>query len=147
MNTFIRYGILFAAKSRLESMGSGFRGRHTRIETEHVIAGALVLSSIVLVIWLLSYLMSLQEQRRGYSSPTRLFLSLCKAHGLRWSQWWLLWRVARRQRLRDPARLFLEPKRLEPTRLGASLRSRANELRRLREKLFADLDDSPSVAN
>ena len=141
MNTFLRYGILFAANSRLESLGSGFRGRHARIETEHVIAGAIVVCGIVLGLWLLSYIMSFQEDRRGYSSPKRLFISLCRAHGLRWSQWWFLWRVARRQRLRDPARLFLEPERLDPGRLGASLRNRAKDLLRLRQKLFADLDD------
>ena len=144
MNALLGYGIVFAARSRLESLGSGFRGRHARIETEHIIAGAIVVCGIVLGLWLLSYIMSFQEDRRGYSSPKRLFISLCRAHELRWSQWWLLWRVARRQRLRDPARLFLEPERFEPSRLGASLCGRANDLLRLRQKLFADLDDDLS---
>ena len=52
------------------------------------------------------------------SSPNRLFLSLCRAHRIAWSDRWLLWRLAASQRLEDPVRVFLEPERLDPDAAG-----------------------------
>lgn len=136
MNDLLHHGILLAQRSRLEGLSRGFKGQ--RINTGDIVTGLLVLAGIVVVVWALSYLLTLQERRRSYTSPGRLFFSLCKAHRLRWPQWWLLWRVARSQRLRDPARLFLEPERLEPSNLGSSLQMRAAQLKELRERLFAE---------
>jgi len=73
------------------------------------------------------------------SSPNRLFLSLCRAHGIAWSDRWLLWRLAASQRLKDPARLFLEPERLDPDLARPLSRRRAARLERLRLQLFEGL--------
>lgn len=137
MNTCLHAAILLAEQSRVDIFTSGLRERR-RLDTQDVVTGLLVLGAVVLVVWILSYLMTLQERRRPYVSPRRLFLELCKAHKLRWSQWWLLWRVARAQRLRDPALLFLAPERLESIRESPAFRKRAAELKRLREMLFAE---------
>ena len=135
------YGILLAQQSRLESMGGGFRGRRTRIDTSDMVVGALVICGIVFFIWCLSQMTKLQERRLGYSCASTLFLSLCRAHKLSLKQIWLLWRLTRFQKLRDPARLFLEPTRLESVNLGPSLRLRADEMQKIHQQLFCDLDD------
>ena len=132
-------GILLGQQSRLEGLSRGFKGR--RIDAGDVVTGLVILGAIGLAVWLLSALMNYQERRRGRSSPIRLFLSLCKAHGLRWSQRWLLWRVARAHRLRDPARLFLEPERLRPDGLGPAFRLRGLQLKQLYDRVFGDLED------
>ncbi|HUT09489.1 MAG TPA: hypothetical protein VMY42_03260 [Thermoguttaceae bacterium] len=129
--------ILWAQGDRFEGLSRGFKGR--RIDSGELVTSLLIVLSILLAVWLLSYTSSLRERRGAYASPLRLFLSLCKAHRLAWSEQWLLWRVAKAQRLRDPARLFLEPDRLEPQNLDPSSRMRMDRIKRLRDRLFADL--------
>ncbi len=73
------------------------------------------------------------------SSPNRLFLSLCRAHRIAWSDRWLLWRLAASQRLEDPARVFLEPERLDPDAAGPFSARRAARLERLQRKLFDEV--------
>lgn len=138
MNHLLYHGILLAQRSRLEALRDGFR-RH-RINADDIVMWLMILGGIVAALWLLSYLVTLQERRRGFMSPILLFLSLCKAHRLRWSERWLLWRVARAQRLRNPARLFLEPERLQAVKPGWGSRTRSGKLEGLRERLFAGLE-------
>ncbi len=128
--------LLLGLQTRFEGIRSGFRGR--RFDMDDVMLGLLILACGVLVLWALSYLMKFQEKQGAFSSPTMLFWSLCQAHALRWSDRWLLWRVARAARLRDPARLFLEPERFEPSKLRPALRLHAARLGRLAEMLFVD---------
>ncbi len=61
----------------------------------------------------LSKIFSPREKPRGVNSPLRLFWTLCRTHGLRLSECWLLWRVARDHQLKDPALLFVEPELLD----------------------------------
>ena len=135
MNAWFQYGILLAQKSRLEGLRRGFEGR--RINSGDLLNGLLLVTAVTVLILLLTYLLNLQERRRNYSSPLRLFLALCKAHRLPWSERWLLWRVSRSQGLRDPARMFLEPERFAPAQLGPSFRLRAARLKHLYERLYA----------
>ena len=143
MNHLLCRGILLAQGNRLESMSSRFRrgGSHTQIDGWDILVGLLVLAGIGVFVWFLSYAIRLQEKGRGLPSPFGLFLQLCKAHQLRWSQRWLLWRLARAQRLRDPARVFLEPERYEPAHLSPALQPRAAELEELRGRLFFQADE------
>ncbi len=140
MDRLLYHAILLAERSRLDSLSSGFRGRRARFQKEDLVIGLLILGGIALAVWILSYALKFQEQRRSRPSPLRLFLSLCKAHRLRWSQRWLLWRVARAQQLRDPARLFLEPEMLEATNLGRSFEIRRAQLNQIRHRLFDRLE-------
>jgi hypothetical protein len=144
MNRLLCHGILLAQRSRIDSLSSGFRGRRARLETSDIVIYLLAVAGIAVAVWLLSYLLRLQERRRGHASPLRLFLSLCKAHGLRWSQRWLLWRVARAQQLRDPARLFLDPERLDAAYVAPSFQSSRGQLRQLHDCLFDQLDQRPA---
>ncbi len=136
MNRLLCHGILLAQEGRLESFSKGFSGRRTRFDAQDVVIVLMVLAGIAVAIFAISYFLGLQEQRPGRASPLRLFLTLCKAHRLRWSESWLLWRVARSQRLRDPARLFLEPQRLQAANLDRSLKKRQAKLIEIRNRLF-----------
>ena len=144
MNHWIHHGILLAQSGRWEGMSRRFRGRNTRIDLNDVLIGLLILGGVVAVLWALSLVIRLQEHRQAYTSPLRLFWSLCKAHQLRWSQCWLLWRVVRTRRMQDPAQLFLRPELLNPAGLGRSFRLRMAELKSLRALLFVEpKEDEP----
>ena len=134
MNQLLYHGILLAQRGRLDGFSKAFRGRP--IDSGDMVFGLLILVGVCLAVWLLSYVLSLREGRRAYTSRLGLFLTLCKAHSLRWPERWLLWRVARAQRLRDPARLFLEPERFHPVNLDPTLQTRSAQLSELRERLF-----------
>ncbi len=136
MNRLLYHGILLAERSHLESLAKRFRGRQVRFDRDDAVTGLLILAGLALAIWILSYVVGLQDRHRSRPSPLRLFFSLCRAHRLPWPQGWLLWRVARAQRLRDPARLFLEPERLEAACLARSFRKYHSLLQQIRERLF-----------
>ena len=126
--------ILLAQRSHMDSLGNSFRS-HGNAPSD-VVLGLLILAALVLGIWALARLLAIRERRRSFDSPRRLFLSLCRAHQLSWRDRWLLWRVAKVQKLKDPARLFLEPERFEAARLGPALTAKTPRLAALREQLF-----------
>lgn len=130
-------GILLAQRSRLDNLSDAFRTRPNSTDRDDVLLGLLIVAALVVGIWGLSRLLASRERHQVYSNPRRLFKSLCKAHRLRWSEQWLLWRVARFQRLGDPARLFLEPERFEEANLSQPLRAQIARLKELRNRLFA----------
>lgn len=136
MNRLIHHGVLLAQDGRLDELARGVQRHRGRYDGGDAIVFLLIAAALIAAIGLLSYAMRLM-QRHGYVSPLRLFFGLCRAHRLQWSQAWLLWRVARLHRLRDPARLFLEPERLDATALGR-LRTRRTDLRALRDRLFGE---------
>jgi len=143
MNWLLIHGILLAQQSRLESLGSGFRKSGRRIDSGDVLVGIVIFAGVMLGLWLLAYFLAPQKRRWRGNSPLRLFCTLCKAHDLRWVEWWLLWRVARQQRLQDPVRLFLDPERLDPAALGPGLQTQAERVSSIRARLFADLPNDP----
>jgi hypothetical protein len=140
MHRLLYRALLLAQGGGLEDFARGLKGRRFRFDTENIASALLIVAGMAIAVWILSYLLRLQERRRGYASPLRLFLSLCKAHRLRWSQRWLLWRVARAEQLRDPACLFLEPERLEAAHLGPAFAGRQPQLNQIRHRLFDQLE-------
>jgi len=132
--------LLLAQRSPLEDMTTYFRGPRVQLGPRDALVLLLGLVGLILLLWLLSVLMNWQERGYRRPSPARLFLHLSRAHRLTWHDTWLLWRLARLQRLSDPARLFLEPDRFERRHLVGSLRHSVSQLEKLREKLFADLE-------
>jgi hypothetical protein len=127
------------AEERLEYLTRGFRQRPDTIDPNGVVLSLGVGAVFVLGLWLLSRWMDSRQERRPLNSRLGLFVSLCRAHGLQWREWWLLWRVARRHRLREPARVFLEPQRLEPGSLGRGFEAYRAQLEALSRRLFAGL--------
>ncbi len=134
--------ILLAQHSRGESFGQSFRNRGVA-GYDDVLLGLLIMAAIVAGMWAISRLVHLRRQRRGYNKPWRLFWALCKAHGLSWSDSWLLRRVARDQNLRDPGRLFLEAQRWEEQALGPRFTLEYPRLQALRKQIFGETPRSP----
>jgi hypothetical protein len=58
---------------------------------------------------------------------------------LKWRECWLVWRVARRQELDQPARLFIDPELWQVERLEGVEPNHVASLRRIRERLFAGM--------
>jgi hypothetical protein len=143
MNYFLPPCVLLADADRWDNLfrglSSGFR--EPRYSSGTPFLTLLIVTGIVGVILLLMIYKPLGGRKRETGKPRALFLSLCKAHGLTWRECWLLWRLGRVQRLKDPARLFLEPERWDATNSSPALRSRRREYKRLQEQLFAE---SPS---
>ena len=128
---------LFGQRARLDDLTGYFRGPRVQLSSRDAVFMLLGLAGVILAIWLLSLVMNWQEQGHKRPSPTRLFVEVCHAHRLNWRDGWLLWRLAKSQRLSDPARVFLEPDRFDPIQLVGTLRFHAARLAALREKLFA----------
>ncbi len=139
MNDLLLDGILLAQQSPLENLAREFQGRETRLESGYLLTGLAILLAILMAVWLLSRILDRFDGRRPVDSSRMLFLSLCKAHGLRWSEWWLLFRLTKEQKLDEPARVFLEPEWLEPANWPVVLQSRSKQLEELRGRLFAGL--------
>jgi hypothetical protein len=98
-----------------------------------IAAGAVV---IVAIAWLVLRLVAKRERGAAHS-PWCLFRELCKAHRLSSRERQLLIRLAKQERLEQPAMLFIEPAIWQPERLGAAWRRSMPELDRLRKRLFA----------
>jgi hypothetical protein len=141
MNCLLFPPIFAAEHSRWDSLSNGFRGGFQRhgLEPLDIAMGVAALAGIVAAVWILTYLLAWRDRRRSYTSPRRLFLSLCRAHRLRWIECWWLWRLARCQRLAEPAKLFLEPERFEKVHLTPTLWAKAEFFGRLRDRLFTGL--------
>jgi hypothetical protein len=143
MSQFFWYGLTVAQTSRLDEiarqMGGGFRGERTRYDSPQVTLGLLVSLALVAACLLIAWISRWQQRRGAFCGPRTLFFRLCRAHGLRYADWWLLWRLARFQQLEDRARLFLEPERFEPANQGPLAQKSAQRLEGLRARLFAGI--------
>ena len=96
-----------------------------------VIAGGLIAAVCVAI----AVATRIHRQRRR-KSHAALFRGLCQLHGLDRRARRLLKQLARHYQLAQPARLFCEPKWLDPTGLRSGLRQRASEVTALRNRLF-----------
>jgi hypothetical protein len=133
--------LLLASRSRLENLQREFQQGFSPEGLRQLTLFLASLGAAALLLWGAAHWL----QRRGGMSANRplgLFLRLSKAHGLSWSDRWLLWRLARSHRLRAPARLFLEPERFDASRLPPALRRHAPRLEGLQERLFAGLREA-----
>ncbi len=138
MHGLWNHSLLLAERSRLDHLGDSFKGRTSGIDKSEMMTGLLMLAGVAALVWLLSRFLAYQDRRQAYNSPLRLVLALCKAQRLRWSDRWLLWRLARGRRLKDPGRLFLEPQWFEASGMPRRLIVHAARLARLRDRLFAE---------
>ncbi len=107
-----------------------------RADTRHMMVWLLVAGAAIGVISLILVIANRVAWHWRYRSHPGLFCGLCKVHGLDAASRRLLKRVVRFHRLRQPARLFIEPKWLEPAGLGPAFRAQAAALEKLRNSLF-----------
>ena len=145
MESWCSRALLLAEHNGLDELASrmadGFRGDRVRLDSGLVAGLLLGAAGLVIVFWFLSRLADGRGRRSVSNSPMKLFVSLCRAHGLAWQDTWLLWRLARWQQLDDAARLFLEPEHFNLEGLSPDLSARGQRLKSLRDRLFADLAD------
>ncbi len=95
MHNLFSQCLLLAERSRLENLSEPFKRRSAGMDPGEMTRALAILAVIIVSAWLVLRLRTARERRRSYNSPLRLFLDLCKAHNLRWSERWLLWRLAR----------------------------------------------------
>ena len=130
---------LLADEARFAHLGDRFRGSHESFGLFDLFVMVLVLGGIVVLIWLLTRVLTIVERRR-YKSPLRLFLALCRAHEINWSDRWLIWRLARAHRLSHPAQVFVDPARFDGQGLSRGFTVKRHRLNAIRDKLFAEPD-------
>jgi hypothetical protein len=89
-----------------------------------------------LVTWMIFHWRSFGVQRR-HNSPRRLFRDLARLHLLTWSERRQLAQLARKLKLREPARLFIEPDLWAQLPVD-SAGKRAPQIAALQSKLMSD---------
>ena len=108
-----------------------------RADTRHMMVWLLVAGAVIGVVSVILVIANRVAWHWRHKSHRGLFSGLCKVHGLDAGSRRLLNRAARFNRLRQPARLFIEPKGLDPAGLGPAFRSDAAALGKLRNSLFS----------
>ncbi|MHC4177977.1 MAG: hypothetical protein ACYSWU_10740 [Planctomycetota bacterium] len=122
-------------------LGAGDLGaasrRASRSNASEALVWLVIVGGLIAVVCLAIRFGTRLQRRRRFNSHASLFQGLCRTHGLDHSARRLLKQVARHHRLAQPARLFTEPKWLDPAKLRGGLRRRAGEVFTLRNRLFA----------
>jgi hypothetical protein len=111
--------------------------RASRTNAGEVLVWLLLVGGIIAVVCLAIRFASRLQRRRRFNSHGALFQGLCRTHKLDRRARGLLKQVARSHKLAQPARLFSEPKWLDPANLRGGLSRRAAEVSMLRNRLFA----------
>jgi len=130
------------ASGPFQAMGRQFRSKRGGLDEGELLAIGLTVLMVGIGGWLLSRWLARQEAgKRRSHSRRQLFRTLCAAHELSGHDRRLLRQLARAHRLRDPARVFLEPQRYDPKVLSPALEAKQHELNQLRGRLFGDLSE------
>ncbi|MHB8902142.1 MAG: hypothetical protein ACYC6Y_25570, partial [Thermoguttaceae bacterium] len=93
--------------------------------------------ALVALIWLVS---RWSDRRASTNSSFGLFWALANAHQIRWTDRWILWRIARSQRLAEPALLFLDPRLTAPQANGRLHPQQLARLKAFRREAFAGIE-------
>lgn len=119
-----------------EDFGRGFRGASSQRSWQDLIPYVTVFT-VVCVGWgVYNYLKRRNDMTERCSDPHKLFRELAQAHQLDGQSRRLLLALGRALNLSQPAQVFVTPAAFEPGGLPTALRGRAEELKRLRERLF-----------
>jgi len=130
--------ILLAGETLLGAGNLGAASRRaSRSNAGEAIVWLAVVGGMIAVVCLAIRFASRLQRRRRYNSHGSLFQGLCRTHSLDHRARGLLKQLARHHKLAHPARLFTEPKWLDPASLEGTLRRRAAEVAILRNRLFA----------
>ena len=108
------------------------------VGTGEVILYLMIAGAAIAVVCSSIYLGSRLVHRRRHHSHGGLFAGLCRTHGLDRSTRGLLKQVARFHKLQQPARVFVDPKWLDPSSLQGPLRRQALRVAALRNRLFRE---------
>ena len=134
--------IILLGRGNFFEGGKSFTKRHSQLSIGELALGVLVFASFVGLLILLFKFFSPPEKPRGVNSPLRLFWDLCRAHKLKLSQRWLLWRISRELEMKDPALLFIEPELIDPDLIGKAFADKKADIQSLHDRLFGDMAES-----
>lgn len=119
-----------------EDFGRGFRGASSQ-RSWHDLIPYVAVFTVVCVAWAAyGYMKRRNDMTERCSDPHKLFRELSQAHQLDRQSRRLLLALGHALNFAQPAQVFLSPAAFEPGRLPVALRGRADELKRLRERLF-----------
>lgn len=104
-----------------------------------IVVGLCGIAAIVAV-WGLASRFAVCRKPPTIGRPWRLFLQVARAHRLAWRDVWLLYRVACRLKLEQPALLFVQPENFAPDRFEGLRADRVARLAQLRQRLFEGLE-------
>ena len=135
MNAALMRIILLGRANFFESARK-YSQRSSQIDVADLWLILAALGGLALLLFVLAKLFPSDEKARVINSPLRLFWALCRAHHLKFSQRWLLWRIARKYALKDPALLFVEPELLDIDMLGAGFGRKTAAIKTLHGQLF-----------
>lgn len=127
---------LFAVRRELPRVWGRFDHQQPADGTSQmlVVMGMAVLVGLIFLIWLRA---TRREQRRFQSDSTaQLFRELCRAHELNRADRRLLKQLAASRGLASQALVFVEPQHFDSANLPQVMVASANELHRLRDRLF-----------
>jgi hypothetical protein len=139
MNHWLTNHVLMAQANPFKGLSGGFKPGENQQGVGSVIVVLAVILAFLVILGFLARFADRRHKRAPSNSPLLLFIALCRAHRLSWSDRLLLWRVARWHRLKHPGRLFLEPDRLDPANLGPDLRRKGHRLQAIQDRLFVGL--------
>jgi hypothetical protein len=140
MKLFLWIPIVFADRGEtLRELGGGFRGERAKVSPYEVAAVVLAGLGVIAFFWLLARYAVWREGHRVYHNPKQLFRKLARAHGLSLRQRWLMGQAARHVNVPLPACLFLRPDLFDIAAANSRLSGRADELKALKRKLFAQI--------
>lgn len=105
----MRCFVLLAQRSRWDSLGTRFSGKHLEWQREDLLGLAAMVACFVGVFWLLRQLAKWQNSRPTDNSPKRLLADLCNAHGLSYRERQACRETAREADLAHPTELFVRP--------------------------------------
>ena len=131
------YSALLVAESpRWAQMSQRFKSEGPT-EFPWELLGVLLTLGVTVAVALAAWRLLRQIRQHGYDSPALLFWQLCRAHRLSVRDSVRLYRLAIRQRLPQPASLFLRPELFDPRELKTRRPGEIMQLSRLRDKLFS----------
>jgi hypothetical protein len=130
---------LLAQRWRWERLGDRFTGEYAQFRTQDILLVLSVTAFCALMVYLLYHFAPGNEERGAYESPRRLFGELCRAHRIGLTDRRLLKQLAGARNLSHPAILFVDPECFETDTLPPDLKQSAQDIHRLRERLFESM--------
>jgi len=126
-------------------MSHRFHGKNAELHWNDLFMLLAIVVALAAAAWCLTRV-ARRERHRRTNSPRGLFQELCRGHQLDRQSRNLLGWLVKHHDLSQPASLFLDPTRFDPSQLPALLPAQAERLAKLREQLFSEEVVEPTVA-
>jgi hypothetical protein len=130
---------ILADQHAIRNVMRGMHHRQTEFDASGLATALLFFCLFFVSVWGIARLFLRQAGGGTKSDPARLLVELCRAHQLRFRDWWFLRRLAHYHRLANPTMLFLQPHYFDPAVCGEAWKAQVPRLRELQLKLFAGL--------